>query len=369
MATVKLYNLARMTTATAGTGTITLGSAVSSFLAFAAAGVANGETVTYAIEDGTNREIGRGVYTSAGPTLTRSVLKSTNSDNAINLSGAAQVFITTASNDLMGHNEAGDFAISSTTAATSGATGALTVAGGVGIGGALWVVGTGISKLQRTGVGGGTPVNAGGSDANQFLIAGNESVDWRFGFYTSGTIWMQPSLVGAYGTNFGIVLCPNGGHTAFGATQAGNSYNPSYLISIDGSAGSRTVGMERNQVSNTAGALLTVNAGGATAGATNKTGGNLVLAGGVSTGSGTSDVVLQASPGTAGSTSDNTLIEILRALGASGNVKFSNAGSFSANGSVATALGSVGPAGSHTTVQKWLTIVDNGGANLYIPAF
>jgi hypothetical protein len=83
-----------MTTATTGTGTITLGSAVSGYLTFAGAGVANGETVTYAIKDGANSEIGEGVYTASGTTLTRTVIKSTNSDSAINLSGAAEVFIT-----------------------------------------------------------------------------------------------------------------------------------------------------------------------------------------------------------------------------------------------------------------------------------
>lgn len=101
-----LYNLARMSTATTGTGTITLGSAAASggvtFLSFAAAGVQNGDTVTYAIADYGNGgvEIGRGVYTSSGTTLTRTVLVSSNSNTAINLSGNAQVFITAAAEDL-----------------------------------------------------------------------------------------------------------------------------------------------------------------------------------------------------------------------------------------------------------------------------
>lgn len=43
--------------------------------------------------------------------------------------------------------------------------------------------------------------------------------------------------------------------------------------------------------------------------------------------------------------------------------------SFSALGSVATALSSIGPIGSHTTVQTWLNIVDNTGAVRYIPCF
>ena len=102
MATARLYNLARMTTATTGTGTVTLGSAVTGFLSFASAGVADGATVTYAIKDGNNSEIGRGVYTSSGTTLTRAtVLNSTNSNNALNLTGSAEVFITPAGLDYL----------------------------------------------------------------------------------------------------------------------------------------------------------------------------------------------------------------------------------------------------------------------------
>lgn len=96
MASGKLYSLAKMNTATVGTGTITLSTAVSGFLTFAESGVANGETVTYIIEEGANRELGYGVYTSSGTTLTRNVLKSTNADSAITLSGAATVGITAA---------------------------------------------------------------------------------------------------------------------------------------------------------------------------------------------------------------------------------------------------------------------------------
>jgi len=52
-----------------------------------------------------------------------------------------------------------------------------------------------------------------------------------------------------------------------------------------------------------------------------------------------------------------------------GLVRFGNAASFSANSAVATALGSVGPTGSHTTVQTWLTFKDNGGVTRYVPCF
>src|SRR4051794_39883021 len=90
----KLFNLASMTTATVGTGTITLGAAVSGYLTFALAGVANADIVDYAIKDGANSEIGTGTYTSAGTTLTRTVTKSTNANSPISLSGSAQVFIS-----------------------------------------------------------------------------------------------------------------------------------------------------------------------------------------------------------------------------------------------------------------------------------
>ena len=100
----KLFNLARVTTATTGTGTITLGAAVDGFNDFADAWVSDGDRVSYAIKDGSNSEVGWGVYTASGTTLTRNVRHSTNGDNAISLSGDAEVFITPSSEDLQRAN-------------------------------------------------------------------------------------------------------------------------------------------------------------------------------------------------------------------------------------------------------------------------
>jgi hypothetical protein len=101
MTAPKVVNLARMTTSTTGTGTLTLGSAVSGFLSFADAGVSDGDVITYAITDGAASEIGRGTYTASGTTLARTtVLASTNSNSAINLSGSAQVMVTMAAEDI-----------------------------------------------------------------------------------------------------------------------------------------------------------------------------------------------------------------------------------------------------------------------------
>jgi len=95
-----LANLARMYTETTGTGTLTLTTAVPSFLSFDAAGVANGATVTYAIYCGPHREIGAGVYTASGLTLTRAtVYSSTNAGAKISLTGRSEVFITAAKED------------------------------------------------------------------------------------------------------------------------------------------------------------------------------------------------------------------------------------------------------------------------------
>lgn len=93
-------NRAWMSTATSGTGTITLGSALSGYQTFADAGVADTNVVRYTIIDGANWEIGLGTYTSSGTTMTRSVSESSNADAAVNLSGSATVFLTAAAADI-----------------------------------------------------------------------------------------------------------------------------------------------------------------------------------------------------------------------------------------------------------------------------
>lgn len=88
-----VFNRARMTTATTGTGTITLGSPVSGYQSFANANVTNGTVVHYTIEDGTAWEIGTGTYTTTGTTLSRTLVQSS-TGSLLNLTGNAQVFIT-----------------------------------------------------------------------------------------------------------------------------------------------------------------------------------------------------------------------------------------------------------------------------------
>jgi hypothetical protein len=94
----KLVNRAKMTTATTGTGTITLGSAFSGYRTFAAAGVVNGDVVRYVIEEGNAWEIGNGTYTATGTLLARSLLASS-TGSLLSLGGNAAVFVTATAED------------------------------------------------------------------------------------------------------------------------------------------------------------------------------------------------------------------------------------------------------------------------------
>lgn len=94
------HNRVRVLTSSTGTGTIALGQAAAGYASFQEGGVPDGGRVTYCIEDGNNFEVGNGVYSSGGQTLTRPqvLLSKINGEAAgtspLSLSGSARVFLT-----------------------------------------------------------------------------------------------------------------------------------------------------------------------------------------------------------------------------------------------------------------------------------
>lgn len=107
MATSIPYNLVRVLTSTTGTGSsMELGAAFSdAFLTAVESGAQDGDTVTYIVEQGQDREIGRGVLSASATTISRGTpLKSkvgvTAGTSKIDLDGTATVRFILSAEDL-----------------------------------------------------------------------------------------------------------------------------------------------------------------------------------------------------------------------------------------------------------------------------
>ncbi|MHB8267489.1 tail fiber domain-containing protein [Bradyrhizobium sp.] len=131
--------------------------------------------------------------------------------------------------------------------------------------------------------------------------------------------------------------------------------SPTNLLSLSGSA-AQTIWMERNPTSNTAGNNLTVQASGATSGATNKNGGNLVLSSGTSTGTGTSQIQFQTSNAGSSGTTDSSATTQMTITGA-GNVGI---GTATPNANLAVAGNVAFGAVSNTNAGAWPFTVHMG---------
>ena len=94
--TFKLNDRVKESSSTTGTGTFTLGGAVTGFETFVA-GIGGSNTTYYCIfENGTNNfEVGFGTLNGGASTLARTnIISSSNSDAAVNFAGATEVFCT-----------------------------------------------------------------------------------------------------------------------------------------------------------------------------------------------------------------------------------------------------------------------------------
>jgi len=96
---VKLLNRAKMSVSgTPSTGNITLNAAITNYQTFAQAAV-DGDVIRYAVEDGSNWEVGSAVLSSSATVMTRTVEESSNSNNPVDLTSSAIVFATVSAAD------------------------------------------------------------------------------------------------------------------------------------------------------------------------------------------------------------------------------------------------------------------------------
>lgn len=236
----KFFNRAKMTTATTGTGTITLGSAAVGFQTFANAGAVNGDVVQYVIEEGANFEIGTGTYTSSGTTLSRSPTESS-SGGAITLGGTAFVSITAIDDD---YNRLEHLGTTKVTATATGATvtGTVTATSFTGDGSALtgivsipsgviaiwsgstgsipsgWVLCNGSNSTpdlrNRFVVGAGSTYNVGGTGGANTVTLGNANLPSHSHSFSANT-----SGAGDHSHNFNANTGNSGNHTHSGSTS------------------------------------------------------------------------------------------------------------------------------------------------------
>jgi hypothetical protein len=131
-----VFDRVQETTTTTGTGTVTLGGAVSGFQSFFNAGLNNGDTTYYCITSGTAWEVGLGTFTTGPNSLARTtILSSSNFNSAITLAGTSNVFCVypasksvyrDSSGNVAGYNLTAGTINSTTIGATSASTGAFT---------------------------------------------------------------------------------------------------------------------------------------------------------------------------------------------------------------------------------------------------
>lgn len=210
-----------------GTGVITLGAAVAGpYRTFAAAGVADGETVSYGLVDGNAWECGQGVYSASAGTLTRTVEASSNANAAIAASSAATVYIAPTARDWPPKLLI-DTALDDQAFAASGTWTKPAVAG-------VWA----LVELWGAGQGGGK----GATNADRYGGVGGQ---WRAYLLPFALLPASASVTigaGGAGATSNAATGPAGGNTSvFGLAAFGGGYVVNTVTAYDASVGTYSV--------------------------------------------------------------------------------------------------------------------------------
>ena len=224
----RLVNRAKMTTATTGTGPLTLGAAVDGFQSFAGAGVMDGDQLRYVIEEGEAWEIGTGTYSASGPALNRSVRESSSAGAPLSLTGDALVYVTAAAEDLLQPGDAlsrltNDLGFTTatgtvTSVAASAGTGISVTGGPITTSGTLTITNTAPDRIVALTAGANVTISGSypnftiaASDTNTTYAAGN-------GIGLSGTTFSVAAGTGLSQTSTGLSLTAiSAGSSGWGA--------------------------------------------------------------------------------------------------------------------------------------------------------
>ena len=214
------------TSTTTGTGTLSLAGAVTSFQTFVA-GVGTGDITYYTIVDGngTDWEVGYGTVAEDPDTLTRTVLKSSNSDGLLSLSAGVHTVFATYPASKSVHLDTGG--------ALSHSVANAELAGSIDL----------TSKVTGT-----LPVTNGGTGATSLdsLIELDQLVDIKFG----GSNFLNSLLIGnnspGVASSTGLLTYACTGNLGIGYNVLKTLYSGGYNVAIGYNAGSSISTAVRN---------------------------------------------------------------------------------------------------------------------------